>query len=113
MADTSGGTNGTNDSPNRATVALVDAKLDGLRELTRAEFRGLQDKLEPLAGLPVTVTAMRGELNNLKRRVTDIEEARQAEEDGAKAWRRIHLPTLLLTAVLAIAAIVTIVTQVH
>lgn len=39
------------DNGNRATVALVDAKVDGLKDLIRAEFKDQARRLDELAGL--------------------------------------------------------------
>jgi hypothetical protein len=45
----------THDEPDngngRATVALVDAKVDGLKDLIRAEFKDVGRRLDELAGL--------------------------------------------------------------
>ena len=42
----------------RATVALVDAKVDGLHELIRAEFSATQRQLDYLKSLPVAVSSL-------------------------------------------------------
>lgn len=43
---------------NRATVALVDAKVDGIRDLIRAEFKDVGRRLDDLAGLEPRIRAL-------------------------------------------------------
>ena len=42
----------------RATVAIVVAKLDGLRDLTRAEFGEVNRRLDRVEGLPERVVKL-------------------------------------------------------
>ena len=44
-----------NPARDRATVALVDAKLDGLKDLMRAEFANVREDVKPLLTLVVDV----------------------------------------------------------
>lgn len=58
-------------APNRATVAGLDAKLDGLKELVRAETGQIQRQLDAVAGLPVRVATLEANLAALDNRETE------------------------------------------
>jgi len=53
------------DAPNRATVALVSEKVDGLRELTRAGFADLQRQMNSVSDMPVRVARLEERLDVL------------------------------------------------
>ena len=104
---------------NRATVALAVEKIDGLKELTRAEFGEVKDRLTKLEGLPERVTRLEAyeaslhsipdRVGGLERvtadhehRVLDLERSRNAE---CASWV-IHWPTLLPALIgLAVAVV--------
>ena len=65
-------------TPNRATVAGLDAKLDGLKDLMRAEFAATQRQLDTVAALPAAVASLRSDLAALDRR------EREADEDMSR-----------------------------
>lgn len=121
MASDQPETNGTNgDSPNRATVALVSEQVRSLSELTRAEFKSVQRQLDGVAGLPAIVVRLQADLaaldkrevetdNVMDRRVTALEAGRANDSN----YRRIHLPTIILSCVIALGTIVTVITQLH
>jgi len=50
----------------RATVAIVVAKLDGLRELTRAEFGEVKRRLDRVENLPERVVKLEGQVGKLE-----------------------------------------------
>lgn len=58
-------------APNRATVAGLDAKLDGLKDLVRAETGQIQRQLDAVAGLPVRVATLEANLAALDNRETE------------------------------------------
>jgi len=83
--------NGDTGSKDRATVALAVEKIDGLKALTAAGFSEVHRRLDAVEGLPVEVA-------DLKARVKTL------EDDGA--WRRVHLPSFILSALaIAVAAL--------
>jgi hypothetical protein len=54
------------DQGDRATVAIVVAKLDGLRELTRAEFSEVKTRLDRVEGLPERVVRLEEQVRKLE-----------------------------------------------
>lgn len=64
-----------NDSP-RATVALAVEKIDGLKELTRAEFGDVKERLGKLEGLPERVAGLEARMTNTEADVKTINDAR-------------------------------------
>lgn len=89
----------------RATVALVDskvatvdAKLDGLSDLIRAEFARLE-------GLPVAVNSLTERMLHAEARITHIEK----ENDERQGWRKVTLPQILIGVVSLTIAIANIV----
>ena len=88
-------------SGNRATVALLDAKLDTVRVEQRLGFEGMQHQLDPLAGMPVTVADLKAQNRDQEKRITKLESVQTA---GAE-WRRTHLPALLIAAASLLASI--------
>jgi len=68
------------DTPNRATlavvdskVATVDAKVDGLADLIKAEMAATRETIADLKGLPVAVATIRADLHALDRREQDAD----------------------------------------
>jgi len=97
MADEKNGNNtGSND---RATVALVAEKVEGLKELTRAGFIDMQRQLDVLVTVPREVVELRGKHDSLERRVTTIER----DDERGREWKR--GPLLVIVAGLGVAAI--------
>lgn len=97
------------DAPNRATVALVSEQLKGLSELTKAGFVDVQRQLGRVDGLPERVTALEAKREALEQRVSDLEAGRH----GDKRFVRENLPIIVLTVLVAAAAIGTLITQLH
>jgi hypothetical protein len=87
---------------NRATVATVDAKLDGLSRIIDMGLRDIQRQLDDVKGLPLDVRGLRGDFAALDKRVEDIER----KQDGRGEWRRKDLPVLLIIALSLVTAIV-------
>lgn len=87
------------DTPNRATIALVSEKVDGLKELTRAGFADLQRQVEKVADLPVVVAELRRDHESLKGAVSDL----RAEMVRGMEWRRGPL-LLFVGGLLAVVA---------
>jgi hypothetical protein len=92
---------------NRATIALVSAKIDGLVALQQANFENLQGQLDRRLGaiheelgrlndLPVKVAHLEGDMTDLKSRLKRIEDGKDADAE----WRR-------GPAVLALVALLT------
>lgn len=91
---------------NRATVALVDAKvqtvdakIDGLTALIEAQFADIRSDLEMLKFLTVKVDGISDRQLVLEGRVTRIEQWREAEkmfDERRKSYRSIHLPSILI-----------------
>lgn len=86
----------------RATVALVDAKVDGLKDLLRAEFASVRDNIKPLAGVVLEVASLRKDVDDLDNRVDGLEKGKQGDRD----YRRIHLPSLVIAGIMAISSII-------
>lgn len=53
-------------SKDRATVALVSEKVDGLKSLVEAGFVGVQRQLDLLAGVPAKIADHEARLKNLE-----------------------------------------------
>ena len=97
---------------NRATVALVDAKvavveakLDGLIGLIQSEFKEFQRRLEATGMLAEKVNGLSDRQLISDGRIRDLERWKDAEMSGderRKNYRSVHLPSLLL----ALAAVV-------
>jgi hypothetical protein len=113
---------GSGDDPigGRATVAQTLSEVRGLRDLTKAEFRSAQRQLDALAGLPIAVQGVKGDLEahktmtgerfeKLDDRVDEIEDRGRDNSE----WRRTHMPTIITSIVLMVIAIVTLVEQLH
>jgi hypothetical protein len=64
---------------NRATVAIVDAKVDGLKDLIRAEFKDVGRRLEEMAGLEPRIRKL--EQDAVRRVGPIIDEMREFEND--------------------------------
>jgi hypothetical protein len=101
---------GDSGSKDRATVALVDAKVDGLKELMRAEFGFIRERIAPLGSLV-------GDVSGLKKDVEDHEGRIERLESGTKGdreYRRVHLPSLIIAGIVAVGSITTtLITQLH
>lgn len=87
---------------NRATVATVEAKIDGLSRLVDMGLRDIQRQLNEVKGIPLDVRSLRGDFDALRSRVGDLEK----KQDGRGEWRRKDLPVLLVTALWLVTAIV-------
>lgn len=92
------------DSRDRATVALVnakvatvDARVRGLESLIRSEFKTVREDIKALAGLTAIVVKLQVEVDDLKRRV-------EAEE--SKGQRFLTLVISGAAAVGSLAAMV-------
>lgn len=85
----------------RATVALVDAKVDGLHELIRAEFSATQRQLDELKNLPLAVQSVSDRVLYVEARLTELEKTNEARQ----GWRRVTLPGIVIGVIaLTIAA---------
>lgn len=92
----------------RATVALVDAKVDGLRDYLRAEFGNIKEDVRALGAIVGDVIRHGVDIADHERRITRIENDAVSEETAERDARRIHRPTqiIALCAVLvAVAAV--------
>ncbi len=83
----------------RATLALVDAKVDaaraemgGLHELIRSEFKATQRQLDDLKNLPVAVSSLTERVLHAEARITQVEK----ENDARQGWRKVTLPQILV-----------------
>jgi hypothetical protein len=54
------------DGGNRATIALAVAKIDGLHQLTRSEFKEVKERIGKLEGLPERVARLEERVHNLE-----------------------------------------------
>lgn len=102
-------------TPNRATVALVDAKIDGLHALVKAGFAGTQRQLDDLTGLPVRVAVLEADLKALREREDQRDEdvalrlsAVEARRSALRTWRWNSLPMILLTLALVVVSAIAI-----
>ena len=90
------------ETPNRATLALVAEKVDGLKELTRAEFGNIKDELRTLSDVPVKVAELAKRAESNERRISALERAR----DRSSEWRRGPLLVVTLGATGVIANLI-------
>lgn len=95
MSDQNG--SGDSGSKDRATVALVDSKVDtvlavvkGHAQTTAAKLDALTEKVDAQAGVPDRVTRLEEKVGVMW---------------ADRSWKRIHWPTFLLAAVAVGAAI--------
>lgn len=96
MASGEGNGNGADSvSKDRATVALVDAKLDGLKLLTEQGFGSLQRQLDTVAGLPAAVAKLDEKHTALARRVDIIEK----DDERHIEWRKGAIVTAITLTV--------------
>lgn len=112
MSNAEDGTGENGNGPTRATVALVDAKVDGLKELIRAEFGDVRRQLSGLGPLTAKVEGQGDRLLMLEGRVAGIERSNEAElsnNERRKNYLTIHLPSLLIGLLGVLAAVLTIV----
>lgn len=78
----------------RATVATVDAKLDGLTKLVETQFGYLQRQLDSVTGLPLEMARLSARMETLEERVGDMEK----DQEARAAWRRGgDLPMLVIS----------------
>jgi len=70
-------------SPERATVALVLAEIKGLRDFTDAKLTDVQRQLDNVSGLPVIVNGMLERMRRQEERTKDLEEANEKRRE----WR--------------------------
>lgn len=92
----------------RATVALVDAKVDGLKELIRAEFGDVRRQLSGLGPLTAKVEGQGDRLLMLEGRVASLERTNENElsnNERRKNYLTVHLPSLLIGLLGVLAAI--------
>lgn len=88
-------------SKDRATVALVAERVDGLRLITEKGFADVQRQLDEVSGLPVAVAELRRDHESLVARVTNLE----ADDRRDGEWVRTHLPSILIAIAALLAAI--------
>ena len=106
MSDQSGGNGGNGD---RATVALVNSKIDtvlakveGQRDTTRAQFETIKSRLDGLS-------SMMGRLDTLEQKQTALE-AQVSQLQRGHTYRTTYLPQLLIgVATLAVAIIAVVI----
>lgn len=104
MADES-----TDQGGNRATIAQTLAEVRGLRDFLDARLGDVQRQLDRVGDLPVTVSALQAQNYDQEKRIRALEE----HAKGDKEWRRTHLPSIVLTAVLAIVGILELLPHLH
>jgi hypothetical protein len=107
------------ESNGRATVALVDAKvatvdakLDGLIELIRAEFKDFQRRLEDAARLGAKVEGHSDRLLLAESRLRNLEVWKEAEaglDERRKSYRSVHLPSLVIALAAVLVAVVALI----
>lgn len=104
------------ESPNRATIAGLDAKVDGLTQLVRAETGAIQRQLDAVADLPARMAKVEGKVEALdeRERASDADMDRRVSnlEGGARGdrnWRRSQLPIIVLTIFLVLVGIAQII----
>ena len=91
-------------SRDRATVALVDAKVDGLKDLIRAEFATVKEDVKALAAIVADVIKQGVLIQDLERRLTKVENESTTEADV----RRVNRAQIIaaIAVIVAIAAVV-------
>lgn len=115
-------------SRDRATVALVDAKVDGLKTLIESQFANLHESIRPLFPLVLQVALLERAdkdqeerikvLENAKELAREKEEQAQAAQLAAAAderkdrrnYRRMQIPAFVLAG---ISLTVSILSQLH
>lgn len=98
--------------PTRATVALVDAKVDGLKDLIRAEFSDVRRQLSGLGPLAAKVEGQGDRLLMLEGRVATLERINESEQAGdqrRKNYLTVHLPSLVVGLAGVLAAVLALV----
>lgn len=108
--------NGNGNGSGRATVALVDAKMDTVLAEVRGGFKDLQRQLDGLEPLRATVAALHERQTLSEVRIRDIEQsdAMQATMDERrKAYRRGPLPTILISLFMAALGVLNVVVLVY
>jgi hypothetical protein len=119
---------GEREPRDRATIALVDAKVDGLRDLIQSEIGNIREDIRSLLPLVLQVALMEA---TLREHGVRLDAAEKAQEDATKsakakaqvlatetaaarradrAYRRINLPTLFFAGVVAIGSLITAIT---
>lgn len=93
----------------RATVALVDAKVDGLKELMRAEFANIKEQVAAIGSVVSDVIKLGVQSHDHESRIKALEASKRADHD----FKRFNRPTLIIASVTGIAAILTAITQFH
>lgn len=106
----------THDEPaeqnGRATVALVDAKVDGLKELIRAEFADVRRQLSGLGPLTAKVEGQGDRLLMVEGRVATLErqnETQLSNNERRKNYLTVHLPSLLIGLLGVLGAVLAVV----
>lgn len=75
-------------TPNRATVALVDAKVDGIRMLLESEFRNVKEQIKEMSGIPEDVAELKVQNANQEQRLQVLEKRAEADRHNRQAaWR--------------------------
>lgn len=105
--------NGDSGTKDRATVALVDAKVDGLKDLIRAEFSNIKEDVRALAAVVGDVIKQGVHIQDLERRVSKIESDSKDAAVSDRDYRRFYRPSQLLGAVAIVVSVVTLITQIH
>lgn len=82
----------------RATVALVAEKVDGLKSLTEAGFESVQRQLDRVTGLPERFESLLGKHDALDKRVATLER----EGERSEEWRRGPLLVVIVGILVAI-----------
>jgi hypothetical protein len=90
------------EQPERITLALVAERIEGLKQLSRAEFGHIREQMGVVVGLPVVVTKLEGEVEALTTRVETLED----KDKRGVEWRRGSLPMMVAAGVAAAAALV-------
>lgn len=109
MADASRSDETTQETPNRATLALVDAKVDGLKDLVRAEFASVRASIAMLVTLPQDVSALRAEIDALDKRETAADEdmdrrVSDLEDGNTRKWSTTWAVVAAIVAAIICAA---------
>lgn len=90
----------------RATIATVQATVDGLSKLVERGLEDIQRQLNAVASVPIQVAALRSDHDALVKRVDRLE---QGDDRGPD--RRIQIAAMIVTALVGIGVIIIAIIQ--
>lgn len=101
--------NDENGGKDRATIALVDSKLDSLTNLFKSELGALQRQLDSVSGLPVKVAALEAWA---RVEIDSLNAAQRAESARLDAIRKVDAAAVAKASEVATTQAQTLATQV-